>query len=101
MTIKALGVGVALVVFVPVASCTAALVGVRPPWVTCRTICSTGMVIERKGRRWVRECPCSRGLVTGLTGRPVVRRVTRRPCRRTIAQVATRTPRSRCRMFTR
>ena len=55
MAIKALGVGVALVVFVPVTSCTAALVGVRPPWVTSRTICRTGMMIERKGRCRMRE----------------------------------------------
>ena len=87
MTIKALGVGVALVVFVPVASCTAALVGVRPPWVTCRTICSTGMVIERKGRRWMRECPCSRGFMAWLTGGPVVRRMARGFCRSAVCQM--------------
>ena len=91
MAIKALSVGVALVVFVPVTSCTAALVGVRPPWVTSRTICRTGMMIERKGRRWVRECPGSRGLMTRLTGRPIVRRMARRLCRSAVCQMTART----------
>ena len=39
--------------------------------------------------------------MTGLSGRPVVRRMSRRPRRRTVIQVATRTPGGRCGMFTR
>ena len=60
MTAETLRIRVPLFMLIPMASCAAAAVLVGPPRMTGRAICRTGMMVEREGRRRVRECSGSR-----------------------------------------